>query len=116
MAGIFLAIGFIAFIRHKPEFLLLWLTGVLFLVTGMIRPAWLRFIYAAWMKLGWVLAWINTRIVLCVLFYGIMTPIGLAMRLFGVDPLHRSWSKKSASYWLSARKKTYDKSDFERLY
>ena len=116
MAVAFLVMGFILFFRQKPEFLLLWLTGVAFLATGMIRPVWLRFLYVPWMKLGMIMSWVNTRLILGIIYYGLVTPIGLVMRLCGADPLHRAGSKHAASYWIPRPQKTFEKSDYERLY
>lgn len=116
MAAVFLLMGFIVFMRQKPEFLLLWLTGAAFLAIGIIRPVWLKFLYVPWMMLGRILSWVNTRLILGIIYYGLVTPIGLVMRLCRADPLHRAWSKHAASYWIPRRQKTFEKSDYERLY
>ena len=51
------------------------------------------------MKLSFILAWINTRLILIVIFYLIFAPIGIAMRLFRLDLLDRKIDKNTASYW-----------------
>lgn len=56
---------------------------------GLALPASLKHIYHIWMKVGYVLGWINTRILLGVIFYGMITPMGLIMRLFKKDSMHR---------------------------
>jgi hypothetical protein len=50
------------------------------------------------MKLAEVLAWVNTRIVLGIVFYGVVTPIGLVMRLLGRDSMHRQFERQGQSY------------------
>ena len=55
--------------------------SALFLLVAFLRPGFLKPIYIFWMKLALVLSWINTRIILFVIFYLIFTPIGLCMRL-----------------------------------
>jgi hypothetical protein len=50
------------------------------------------------MRLGEGLAWINTRIILGVVFYGVVTPIGLVMRMFGHDPMRRRLERTGESY------------------
>ena len=47
---------------------------------------------------GEVLGWINTRIILGVLFYLLFTPLGLCMRLRGKDPMRRTLSPEAESY------------------
>jgi hypothetical protein len=116
MAIAFFVMGFMVFIRHKPEFLLLWVTGVLFLAIGMLRPEWLSLVYAIWMKLAFVLSWVNTRILLSIIFYFILTPVSMAMKLFRFDPLDRAINKHKGSYWIPRTQKAFTKSDYERLY
>jgi len=116
MAIAFLILGFIVFVRQKPEFLLLWLTGVLFLAIGMIRPLWLAPVYVVWMKFAFCLSWVNTRILLAVIFYAVLTPVSLAMKLLRFDPLDRAINKHKASYWIPRPQKAFSKSDYERLY
>jgi hypothetical protein len=62
--------------------------GVL-VIWGLLHPGSLKPVYAVWMKIGHVLGWINTRIILAVLFYLIFMPVGLVMRMFGVDFLKK---------------------------
>ena len=59
----------------------------------------LKSAYTFWMKLSFIIAWINTRLILIIIFYLIITPIGFAMRLFGVDLLDRKIDKNRLSYW-----------------
>ena len=88
VGGIFVVIGFWPLIRHG-EGLRLWavILGSLLAVLGLIVPGRLGPIYKAWMAVGYVLGWVNTRIILGVIYYGLLTPIGLIMRLAGKDPL-----------------------------
>ena len=62
-------------------------------------------IYDLWMKFAAVLAWINTRLILIVMFYLVITPIGLIMRLFGMDYLSLKIEKDKESYWIKNDKK-----------
>jgi hypothetical protein len=56
---------------------------------GLALPSTLRHIHLVWMKIGHVLGYINTRILLGVIFYGLITPMGMIMRVLGKDPMHR---------------------------
>jgi len=83
---------------HAPNFY--WLGGAgAWLAVALICPRLLAPLYKGWMKFGHVLGWINARIILGLVFFVLVTPIGLVMRLFGKDPL-RMRAKKSASYWI----------------
>jgi len=116
MAICLVIVGIILFLRDNPGSLPVWVTAILFYVIGMARPQWLSQPYAAWMKLAFALSWINSRILLCVIFYGIMAPAGLAMRLFRFDPLDRRIEKGKKSYWRARAQKAFTKKDYERLY
>ncbi len=74
-----------------------WLVGAAVLAVSLIRAQWLKLIYTPWMKLGAILGWINTRIILGVIFFFIITPIGLIMRLKH-DPMQRQYDPKANTY------------------
>ena len=71
--------------------------GAIFIVWGLILPATLKPVYIVWMKFGAVAGYINTHIIMVLLFALIITPIGLIMRLFN-DPMRRSLKDDSESY------------------
>ena len=75
-----------------------WVVAGILWVPALIMPGLLRPIYTTWMKIGHGLGWINTRIILGVLFYVMILPMGLIMRLFGKDPMSRKRDKSASSY------------------
>src|SRR5215510_7048838 len=91
VGGIFTLIGvWPAVWRGQPPRLWSLLLGGLLMALALIRPRSLAQVYHLWMTVGALLGWINTRIVLGVLFYGLFTPVGLFMRLRGKDPMRRT--------------------------
>lgn len=72
--------------------------GVILVTLGVAAPAGLAAVYRIWMKAGYSLGWVNTRIILGIVFYGLITPIGLAMRWLGRDPMRRSISTDCETY------------------
>lgn len=69
------------------------------LVTGaLVRPAALAPVYQVWMKIAGVLGWINTRLLMVLIFYGMILPAGLIMRAVGRDPMQRRFDAQAASY------------------
>lgn len=52
-----------------------------------------------WMKFAYLLGWINSRILLIIIFYLVFAPTGLVMRLLRVDLLDRKIEKDKPSYW-----------------
>jgi len=67
-----------------------------------VRPL-RRLLHASWMRLTAPLAWAVSHLVLAVLYYGIITPIAVVMRLFGRDKLERRFDPAAGSYWLARR-------------
>ena len=72
--------------------------GGLLIALGGFLPRSLVHIHKGWMLAGHVLGWINTRILLGVVFYGLITPIGILFRLMGKDTLRQGFSETSSTY------------------
>lgn len=89
-----------------------WRVASVFLIVSMVHPTLLNQIYKLWMKIGHVLGWINTRIILAVLFFGILTPVGIVMRLLGKDPLLKKLDPNLTSYRVKC--KPIESNEFER--
>ncbi len=90
--------------------------GVLFVVLGKWAPRLLRPLCKAWMTLALVLGFFTSRIILCILYYCVLTPIGVIMRLLGKDPLDRRWDEEARSYWIKKERKAFDKEQYKKLY
>ena len=73
----------------------LWL-GIISLILAISKPILLLYPYKAWMKLGHILGWINSRIILGLVFLIVLQPIALIMRILGHDPLRtKKFAQKS---------------------
>jgi saxitoxin biosynthesis operon SxtJ-like protein len=75
-----------------------------------LAPSALAPIYRAWMKFAEALGWVNTRVLLILIFYLVVTPIGLIMRLFGRSPLPRD------SHWTEAPRNSYGDRHYEKQF
>ncbi len=78
------------------------LTGTLWLLAGLV-PMALQPIYRGWMKVGFVLGWVNTRILLGLVFYLMIFPMGRVMRIFRKDPLARKIDADLSTYRVKSR-------------
>tara|TARA_B110000003_G_C16591726_1_gene512123 strand:- start:583 stop:996 length:414 start_codon:yes stop_codon:yes gene_type:complete len=93
-----LVAGFL-FYKEKESFqIFLYIAGT-FISLGLIIPIILKPIYIVWMVFAVVLGWFMTRVILSLLFYVIITPIGLIMRAFGKDFLDIKKLAVKGSYW-----------------
>ncbi len=71
--------------------------GVLW-VWALVAPATLRYVYVGWMTIGHGLGWVNTRIILGIMFYAVFLPVGLVFKILGKDPMSRALIKDQESY------------------
>jgi hypothetical protein len=116
VGGVLVAFGGISLWRHhlvRAE--LMAGAGALLLLLGLVAPRWTRPFHTAWMRLAHALGYVNTRVILSIMFYGVMTPVGVVMRLVGRDPLNRRRAA-SDSYWIPRPKTRQDHEQFERLF
>ena len=72
--------------------------SICILIPTLIQPTWLKIIHTPWMKLGHILGWMNTRILLGIIFFLLITPMGIIMRCRGKDPMQRTYDKSRTSY------------------
>ena len=70
--------------------------GIPSLLLGIFSPRLLFYPYKVWMKLGEALGWLNSRIILGLVFLIVLQPIALFMRAFGYDPLKKRISDKES--------------------
>lgn len=76
--------------------------AVLLSVPALVYPRLLLPVYRAWMAFANVLGWINTRIILTVIFFVVFVPVGIALRIFR-DPMCRELDADIESYRISSK-------------
>jgi hypothetical protein len=74
--------------------------AVLTAAVTLARPAWLAPLNRAWMKFGELMHRVVSPVILGILYFGMFTPIGWAMRLAGRDPMARTFEPVKKSYWI----------------
>ena len=80
-----------------------WLATAIVGLPGLAIPGLLRPVYLLWMLLAFPIGWTISHLSLAAIFYLIITPIGLVMRLFGHDPMERKFEPDAATYWIEHR-------------
>ena len=74
--------------------------SLIFLILGLINSKILTPLNWIWFKFGILLGRIISPIIMALIFFGVVTPIGLIMRLFRKDLLNLKYNKISKSYWI----------------
>lgn len=99
VGGVFSVIGsWPVVFRSEPPRLWAMILGSLLIVLGGLLPQSLKQVHSGWMKIGHVLGAINTKIILGIIYYLLITPMGLVMRLMGKDSMHRTLAKETTTY------------------
>ena len=84
---------------------------------GLFAPVWARRFHIAWMRLALLLGYINSRILLSLMYYGVFSLYGVVSKLAGRDPLkRRQRSRQQKSYWVPRKTTRQSKEQFERLF
>ena len=79
-----------------------WVVAALFAALALSAPRLLQPVYVVWMKVGAILGWINTRLILGVVFFLIFVPIGIVIRTVK-DPLRRKLHEPIDTYRIKSK-------------
>ena len=114
---VFAALGLLAWARGKGYYPFLLVPGAALMLFGAAFPRSLKPVYIAWMSLAFVLGFIMSHLILGLLFFLVITPIGLVARMAGKDFLRLKLDPKAGSYWIPReRRGPADPPDYERQF
>lgn len=118
VGGVFILIWLFIFYNNYNN-LLAWITGiigtVLFLF-GIFLPKSLKVPYKVWMSVAFLLGNIVSRIILLIVFYLIISPLGLAAKIFNRKFLDINYIAKKKSYWVIKENKNFENNSYEKMY
>ncbi|MBM4005399.1 MAG: hypothetical protein FJ295_19255 [Planctomycetes bacterium] len=75
------------------------LIGAAISVVGIAWPPLLRAVFLVWMALVYPIGWLVSQLLLVMLYYAVITPAALIMKLRRFDPMQRRFDRSAASYW-----------------
>ena len=85
--------------------------GALLGAVGFVRIAFARPIFLVWIYAAYPIGWVISHLLMAAIFYLVITPIGIVMRIVGYDPLQRRMDRSAKTYW-QAVQQTEDKSRY----
>lgn len=91
-------------------------TGVLLVFLGLALPGILKPLQKIWMGFSVVIGFFVSRIILFILFYAVLSPIGLIARLLGKDILDQKIDRSRPTYWRDRPVGTETKESYENQY
>jgi hypothetical protein len=100
LAIILLAVSGVRALRgHDPRIVPLGIAAAVALLLAWGAPRILLPLFRVWMLLAGGLLWINTRLLLGIVFFLLVLPMGILARLFGRDPMERRFDRSAPTYW-----------------
>ena len=84
--------------------LYLFVISLIFLILGLLNSKFLSPLNKSWIKLGEILGIIIAPIVMALVFFVILTPVSIFVRLFGKDLLGLKFLKEKDTYWIKRKK------------
>jgi hypothetical protein len=103
---------------HRGRMTIVWVfggLGALLVVAGLVVTPVARAFHTGWMKFAVALGYVNSRVLLTILFYGVFVPYGFLSRLTGRDPLGRRKVGRE-TYWTTRKATRQSAEQFERLF
>ncbi len=74
-----------------------WTIGLL----GLAIPQAVRWVYVGWMAAVFPIGWVVSHLLLAVIFFGVIMPIGLILRVLGRDPMRKMLDRSATTYWIA---------------
>ncbi|MFH1798492.1 MAG: SxtJ family membrane protein [Candidatus Omnitrophota bacterium] len=90
--------------------------SVAILLCAVFMPRFLKPVYICFTKIAKIIGWVNTRIILILVYYLILTPIGIVLRMIGKDPLTRKIDKNAETYWIKPQKTIPSRESLEKQF
>lgn len=79
---------------------IVWIVGMLIGIGTLIFTRFAIVVYMKWMLATVPISWTISHLMLAVVYYLVITPISLVMRLLGRDPLYRKFDPEAKTYWI----------------
>ena len=102
---VFIVVGLWPVIKGEAANIYLILISLFFLIFGLINSKILSPFNKAWIKFGEILGLIIAPIIMALVYFIILTPISLIVRMLGKDLLGLKFLKKQDTYWTRRKKK-----------
>ena len=75
-----------------------WIASAVLATWGLAAPSTLRLFYRTWMRISLLIGSVTTPLILGIVFYLVILPAALIMRIIGTDPMRRKFEKDASSY------------------
>lgn len=103
--------------RFQFEEAAIWIWGITaaVIMVYVFIPPWRNRIFTGWLAILFPIGWMISHLLLAIVFYLLVFPIGMLTRLFRYDPLARRFDRKAKSYWIEREKPRDARSYFRQF-
>ncbi len=112
---IFLLLATVLIFRQRVTGWPLAFGAAIVLALAEFAPGGLRHFHRVWIQFSLAIGWVMTRVLLTLLFFLAVTPVGLLQRLFGKRPFEVTFPGREETYW-TARKAVFNPLDYEKQF
>ncbi|MFA7421839.1 MAG: SxtJ family membrane protein [Melioribacteraceae bacterium] len=117
VGGVFAVLGALLIwkdVWHSTRIVFL-VAGIILIVGALVRSKSeeMKIVYRIWMGIAFFLGWIMSRVILSILFYFVLAPIGFMAKIFGKQFLDLTFKSGKTSYWIPKEKK---QTDYEKMF
>ncbi|CAN5276090.1 hypothetical protein BH20VER2_BH20VER2_06340 [soil metagenome] len=116
VGGVLLVIGALLVWREKSAGWVLVVPAGILLLLAAVAPAVLQVVHRGWMTAAFAMGWVMTNVILTLVFFLAVTPIGLLQRVFGKPPLELAFRSGAGSYWETRAGGKPAPADYEKQY
>lgn len=113
---VLIIIAFLLYWKQNEIYLYFGWIGLSLTFAGLAVPNLLKPINKIWMTFAILMGWVMTRVILIILFFVILTPIGILSKIFRKDFLKLKKDELKESYWEVREKTKLSPEDYEKQF
>jgi hypothetical protein len=116
--GFLVLFGVIAYFKFSSPLAArwLWVAAVVVPIAGWLVPAFMQLVFLGMSYLAWPIGFVVSHVVLAVVYYLVLTPIGLLTRLFRYDSMEKDFDPEAESYWIERSAEAADQKRYFRQF
>ena len=116
IGAVLIILADIAAFKGKNTYAYFLWPGIAFAALGISLPGVLRPLQVLWMGFSIILGFFMNRVIMALLFYFVVTPINMVIKIIGKDVLDQRIDKTKPSYWSPRDGVSKDRKYYENQY
>jgi hypothetical protein len=113
---VLILISFLLWYLGKTTFIYFSMIGGLFIILAIIAISILRPFHKLWMMLALAMGFVMSRVILTLLFYIVLTPVGIMAKIFGKKFMPLGFDKNAKTYWEKRSTTSKQQIDYDRQF